>query len=155
MMRLAVIPLVLLMTACGDASAPGNDVNLVANEVIVETEAPAVNAAMLPFAEVNGAHPTAPEPAPIPAKFRGTWGESKTACTDLGHSSRITISGRTIRHPTFVMVGEKVTASANQFSLEGVFEGSDRRAEAQYFLDSTGNELTDGGGGGAVRVRCA
>ena len=155
MTRTLPFALILLTAACGDATAPGNDANLVANEVIVETETPATDEAMPPFAEVNGAHPTAPEPAPIPAKFRGTWADSAAACADLGHHSRITISGRTIRHPDFVMAGERVAASGNQFALEGFFEGTTRRAEAQYFISAAGDRLTDGGGGGTVRVRCA
>ena len=107
-----------------------------------------------PFAETPGAHPTAPEPAPIPAKFRGTWAENRGACADLKHPSRLTISGRTVRFPTFVMFGDIVTSSGDQFALKGKIEGTDKPAEAQYFISSDGNNLTDGAGGGAVRVRC-
>ena len=155
-MRWTALTLILLVAACSDAIAPGNDVNLVANEVIVETETPATNEATPPFAEVNGAHPAAPEPAPIPAKFRGTWAESKTACTNLNHPSRLTISGRTVRTPTAVLVGDSFTFPApSQVALDGKFEGGGRAGAAHYSLDGTGNVLTDEAGGGAVRVRCA
>jgi hypothetical protein len=161
--RFAALPLILFVAACGDRTAPGNDVNYVAgNVVIAETDTPtndvadgADNGAMPPFAEVNGAHPTAPEPAPIPAKFRGTWADSKTACTNLTHPSRLTISGNTLRFPDFVIFGDDVTASGNQFALKGKLEGGNRPAEAHYSLDASGNILTDEAGGGAVRVRCA
>jgi hypothetical protein len=159
--RLAfALTLVLLTAACRDSSAPTADANAVANEVIVETEGgeevTADNEAMPPFAEVNGAHPTAPEPAPIPAKFRGTWAESKKACTALNHPSRLTISGKTVRTPSTVLVGDSFTfPTPNQFALDGKFEGSERAGAAHYSLDATGNILTDEAGGGAVRVRCA
>ena len=159
MNRAFALPLILLVATCGDATAPGNDVNYVTdNVVIAETDTPdsTVNEATPPFAEVNGAHPyPAPEPAPIPAKFRGTRADSKTACTNLTHPSRLTISGRTVRHPNFVIFGDDVTASGNQFALKGKIEGGDRPAEAHYSLDGSGNILTDEAGGGAVRVRCA
>jgi hypothetical protein len=148
-----------LLGACSDHSAPGNDVNYVAdNVVLAETDTPDVvaNEATPPFAEVNGAHPYAPEPAPVPSKFRGTWAESKTACTDLNHPSRLTISGRTARYPTFVIFGDEVTVPTdNQVAIKGKIEGTDRAAEAHFSIDATGNTLTDEAGGGAVRVRCA
>src|SRR5690349_8994684 len=102
MKRLVALPLILLVAACNDAAAPSNDVNYVADNV-VSTEAEggeevaADNGAMPPFAEVPGAHPTAPEPAPVPAKFRGTWAENRAACAEVNHPSRLTISGRTAR----------------------------------------------------------
>ena len=161
MKRALPLTLILLASACGDAPTPAADANLVANDA-AESTAPAndtddapANTAVPPFAEVPGAHPTAPEPAPIPAKFRGTWAETKALCADLKHHSRLTISGRTVRFPTFVMVADSVTASGNQFALKGKIEGTDRPAETQYFISNDGNTLTDGGGGGAVRVRCA
>jgi hypothetical protein len=148
--RASSLPLILLLTACGDAIAPGNDMNFVANEVIVETEG-----GEEAFTE-NGADPTAAEPAPIPAKFRGTWAESKTACPNLTDPSRITISGRTVRLPDAVLFGDSFTfPGPNQFALKGTFEGSKRAGAAHYSLDGTGNILTDEAGGGAVRVRCA
>jgi len=147
----------LALASCGQPSP--NEVAANDSTVPVANDAaPASNAAtpaVPPFAETPGAHPTAPEPAPIPAKFRGSWAESKAACADLGHHSRISISGRTIRHPDFVMVGDSVTASASQFALKGRFEGTKRPAEAQFFINEAGDVLTDGGGGGAIRVRCA
>ena len=156
MTRVLALLLMILAAACRQAPAPTNDSNLSADTMVVEeTDTAMENAATPPFAEVNGAHPTAPEPAPIPAKFRGTWAEDKTACTNLTHPSRLTISGSTVRFPDHVIFGDDVTASGNQFALRGKIEGSDRRAEAHYFLDPTGNQLTDGAGGGAVRVRCA
>ena len=159
MIRWTTLFLFLMAAACRQAPAPSNDANLVANEVVIaETDTPEAveNEATPPFAEVNNAHPTAPEPAPIPAKFRGTWAESKTACTNLNHPSRLTISGRTVRTPTAVLVGESFTfPAANQFALDGKFEGGGRAGAAHYSLDATGNVLTDEAGGGAVRVRCA
>ena len=158
MTRALALALMLSMMACSKAPAPTDSANVVAeNVVIAETDTPAIeNESMPPFAEVNGAHPyPAPDPAPIPAKFRGTWAEDKTACTNLTHPSRLTISGSTVRFADHVIFGDDVTASGNQFALKGKIEGSDRRAEAHYFLDPTGNQLTDGAGGGAVRVRCA
>jgi len=155
-MRLALaLTLVLITAACGDTTAPTNDVNFVGNGVIIETEGGeevSGDEATPPFAE----EPGAPEPAPIPAKFRGTWAESKTACTELNHSSRLTISGRTVRTPGAVLFGDSFTFPApNQFALEGKFEGGNRVGAAHYSLDATGNILTDEAGGGAVRVRCA
>ena len=145
-----------LVAACGQpAPAPSNEAS--GNAIDSAVPAPAGNAAAPatpPFAETPGAHPTAPEPAPIPAKFRGTWAETKSLCADLKHHSRLTISGRTLRFPTFVIFGDKVDASGNQFALKGKIEGTSKPAEAQYFISGDGNTLTDGGGGGAVRVRC-
>ena len=156
MTRLAALPLMLLVAACGDATAPGNDVNLVANEVIVETEGgEEANEAMPPFAEVNGAHPTAPEPAPVPPKFRGTWAESRAACANVNHPSRLTISGRTARYPDLVIFGDEVTIpTEDQVAIKGKIEGTERAAEAHFSIDSTGNTLTDEAGGGTVRIRC-
>ena len=156
MTRALALFLMLTAAACRQAPPPTSDANLSADNVVIEeTDTPAFDNEATPFAEVNGAHPTAPEPAPIPAKYRGTWAEDKTACTNLNHPSRLTISGNTVRYPDHVIFGDDVTASTNQFALKGTVEGSDRRAEAHFFLDPTGNELTDGAGGGAVRVRCA
>lgn len=152
-MRLLIVPFLMLASACGDSSVqPVANEPVATNENIAEDVSNATETP--PLAEVPGAHPTAPEPAPIPAKFRGTWADSKAACADANHHSRITISGRTIRHPDFVMFGESVTASDDQFALKGHFEGTDRPAETQFFINDASNVLTDGGGGGAVRVRC-
>jgi len=146
----------LLATACSQPSAPSNDANLVANDVApAGAENAVANETTPPFAEVNGAHPTAPDPAPIPAKFRGTWAASKSACADLAHHSRLTISGRTVRFTDFVIFGESVTAPApNQFAVKGKVEGTDHPAEAHYSINPAGDVLIDEAGGGAIRVRC-
>jgi hypothetical protein len=154
--RLALaLSFVFLLAACGDANAPTNDVNFAGNGVIIETEGGeevSGNEAVPPAAE----EPGAPEQAPIPAKFRGTWAQDKTACTELNHPSRLTISGRTVRTPGAVLFGESFTfPTPNQFALEGKFEGGNQVGAAHYSLDATGNILTDEAGGGAVRVRCA
>lgn len=160
-MRVFAFTLMLAIAACSDPTTPAGEANVVAdNVVIAETEGgeevAADNGAMPPFAEVDGAHPTAPEPAPVPPKFRGTWAENKTACTNLNHPSRLTISGRTARYPDVVIFGDEVTIPAdNQVAIKGKIEGTERAAEAHFSLDSTGNTLTDEAGGGAVRVRCA
>ena len=163
-MRL-VLPPVLALAACNAPTEPANEsapveVNAAggnAAEPVTTNDAvanAATNGAMPPFAEVPGAHPTAPKPAPIPAKFRGTWAETKALCADLKHHSRLGISGRTVRYPTFNIFSDTVTASADQFALKGKIEGTGRPAEAQFFINAAGNVLIDGGGGGAVRVRC-
>jgi len=153
----------LLAAGCGDASVkPANDASPVAgNEPVganassnAVTGSHANESSMPPFAEVRGAHPTAPEPAPIPAKFRGTWADSKASCADIGHHSRLTISGRTVRYPEFVIFGDSVKATDDQFALKGKVEDTQRPAEAQFFINDDGDVLTDGAGGGAVRVRC-
>lgn len=151
MTRIGLVLIAALgLASCGQPAPASNEVAANNSAVPVANNATPVGNAATPATP-----PTAPEPAPIPAKFRGTWADSKTACAHLEHHSRIVISDRTVRHPTFVIFGDSVTASANQFSLKGHFEGSDRPAEAQYFINAAGDELTDGGGGGAIRVRCA
>ena len=162
-MRLALILPLAALAACGVPSEPAaNDVVAVeANDAVapsttndVDSDA-AANASMPPFAEVPGAHPTEPEPAPIPAKFRGTWAETKAVCSDLKHHSRLGVSGRTVRHPDFVIFGDRFTFPApNQFALEGHIEATGARADAHYSINAAGNVLTDEAGGGAVRVRC-
>ena len=144
----ALIALLALASCAQPAPAPNEAAANDSAVSVANHDAPVNNA------EMPGAEPAAPEPAPIPAGFRGTWADSAAACADPGHPSRITISGRAIRHPDFVMVGDSVTASGSQFSLKGHFEGSGRPAEAQFFINQAGDELTDGAGGGAVRVRC-
>ena len=101
MMRLSLLLPLAALAACNAPSEPANESAPVANvaePVVTNDVAPdtAANTAMPPFAEVPGAHPTAPEPAPIPAKFRGTWADSKAACADLKHHSRLGVSGRTL-----------------------------------------------------------
>jgi hypothetical protein len=95
-----------------------------------------------------------PEVAMIPAIFRGAWAESKPACAELGHHSRLVISGRTARFPDFAIMADSVTASGNQFALKGKVEGTGRPADAHYSINAAGNVLTDEAGGGAIRVRC-
>jgi hypothetical protein len=162
-MRLSLLLPLAALAACGAPSEPAaNDaVAVEANDSVTpsttnEAEPDAIsNNAMPPFAEVSGAHPTAPEPAPIPAKFRGTWAENEAACADLKHHSRLGVSGRTVRHPDFVIFGDRFTfPSPNQFALEGHIEATGARADAHYSINAAGNVLTDEAGGGAVRVRC-
>ncbi len=162
-MRLSLLLPLVALTACNPPgeSAANDGVSLEANDAVplptaneAEPDSSA-NGAMPPFAEVPGAHPTAPEPAPIPAKFRGTWAENKAACGDLKHHSRLGVSGRTVRFPDYVIVGNKFTFPApNQFALEGHIEKTGARADAHYSIDAAGDVLTDEAGGGAVRVRC-
>lgn len=164
MTRLLTLPLILAAAACSDAPGPANDVAIAAdNVVIAETDTPTneasdmpeSNGAMPPFAEVPGAHPTAPEPAPVPPKFRGTWAENRAACANVNHPSRLTISGRTARYPDFVIFGEEVTTPTDkQVAFKGKIEGTERPAEAHFSIDATGNTLTDEAGGGTVRIRC-
>ena len=157
MRRAAALSMAIMAASCSEQRAPqpANDAQPSATNA-PQSEPATTNetAAIPPFAEMPGAHPTAPEPAPIPARFRGTWAKGKAACADIKDHSRLTISGRTLRFPTFVIFGDTVTTSGNQFAVKGKIEGTDRPAEAQYFINEAGTELTDGGGGGAVRVRC-
>ena len=155
----AILPL-LMLAACGtqnDTAAPDNSLNEVDARAVADNaalDAP-TNADMPPFAEVEGAHPTTPAPAPIPAKFRGTWAESKAACSDLSNHTRLTISGRTVRHPDFVILGESVSIPfADQIALKGKIEATGAPAEAHYSINETNDVLTDGAGGGYIRVRC-
>jgi len=159
-MRLALLPL-LALAACNVTSEPAaNDAfsveaNVAADRVTENDVGSDTTTAMPPFAEVPGAHPTAPEPAPIPARFRGTWADSKAACADLNHHSRLGISGRTVRFPDFVIFGDSFTFPApNQFALKGKIEATGAPAEAHYSINAAGDVLTDEAGGGAVRVRC-
>ena len=156
--NLALIPL-FLIAACNAPSAPSADNATSENAGEPATENgvtdSADNSDMPPFAEVEGAHPTAPEPAPIPAKFRGTWAESKAACADLSDHSRLTISGRTVRHPDFVIFGDSVTIpEADEFALKGKIEATGAPAEAHYSINASNDVLTDGAGGGYIRVKC-
>ena len=161
-MRIALPLLSLMMlAACGqpvtdDANAPlGNGADILTPAPANDGEVAATdNAVLPPFAETPGAHPTAPEPAPIPAKFRGTWAATKSDCRDLEHHSRLTISGRTVRFTDFVIFGNSVTVpSANEFAVKGVVKGTDHPAEAHYSL-TPADVLIDEAGGGAIRVRC-
>ncbi|MFC7499150.1 hypothetical protein ACFQRC_07940 [Enterovirga sp. GCM10030262] len=157
--------LALLLAACGETAAPPADT---AEEPAAETaavapsapaSAPAANetVAMPPFAEVEGAHPYGPpEPAPIPAAFRGTWAESKALCGDLDHQNRLGISGATVRFPDFIVRTDDVrTLGQREIEIKGVIEGTNRPSDHHFFIDTAGDTLTDGGGGGMVRVRCS
>ena len=159
-MRLIAILPMLMIAACGPQGQPAatdNSPTEIDASEAAENSAPdaSANTDMPPFAEVDGAHPTAPEPAPIPAKFRGTWAENKAACADLSNHSRLTISGRTVRHPDFVIFGDSVALPApDQFALKGKIEETGAPAEAHYAISATGDVLTDGAGGGYIRVKC-
>ena len=154
MKRALCLALATPIAAC-DVSAPTNDLAAAANDgAPIAPEDAVTNEPTPPFAETPGAHPTAPEPAPIPAKFRGTWAATKSDCRDLEHHSRLTISGRTVRFTDFVIFGNSVTVpSANEFAVKGVVEGTDHPAEAHYSL-TPADVLIDEAGGGAIRVRC-
>ncbi|MCL6698952.1 hypothetical protein LZ496_09180 [Sphingomonas sp. NSE70-1] len=158
--KLVILPM-FLIAACNAPNAPSaenanaHDESAAGSASSNTPEEANANSAMPPFAEVDGAHPTAPEPAPIPAKFRGTWAESKAGCADLADHSRLTISGRTVRHPDFVIVGESFsTPATNEFALSGKIEATGAPAEAHYSINPAGDVLTDGAGGGYIRVRC-
>ena len=162
-MRTALALSILALAAC----QPPADDNAAASNILTPTtnEAPAdrgeaapteaSNGAIPPFAEVPNAHPYTPEKAPIPAKFRGTWSESAASCADLRHHSRLTISGRTVRFPDYVIFGDSFTfPTPNEFALRGKIEATGVPAEAHYAMSADGKTLTDGAGGGTVRVRC-
>ena len=139
------------LASCGQPAANGVAADNAASTIANNVATPAAP----PFAETPGAHPTAPEAAPIPAPFRGTWADSNSACADLKHHSRLTVSGRTIRHPDFVIVGDEVIASGIEVSVKGHIEATGAPAEAHYSLNPAGTVLTDEAGGGAIRVKCA
>lgn len=141
---------VLLLAGCGQPSAP-TDANVAQADA---NGAEAANA-MPPFAEVENAHPTAPEPAPIPAKFRGIWAEQKSVCSQLSHPSRLIISGRTLRFPAFVLEVDSVALpDDDSFAVKGHNKKTKAPAEAHYSVDPAGIVLTDEAGGGAERVKC-
>jgi hypothetical protein len=149
--RRAAILLALMLAACQQASPPAG--NATANAA-ANTTANAAEPAP-PFAETPDAHPTAPEPAPIPAKFRGIWAETRAVCAQLSHPSRLIISGRTIRYPAFVLEGDSVDLpTPDSFTVKGRSKRTEAPAEAHYSIDATGLILTDEAGGGAVRVKC-
>lgn len=146
----------LLLASCGQPAAEPDPVqNEVVATPIVETTpsplpAPSPSPTMPPFAEVEGAHPYPPVPAPIPAMFRGVWAETKAACADRAHPSWLGISGRTLQFPDRVVEETKIDLpAARQFVL------TDATATEYHFsIDTAGNRLTDEAAGGAVRVRC-
>lgn len=156
MRRIAAFSTLGLLVSCQQppaAPGAGNDLTPAIDDSAA-AKAPETNS-MPPFAEIEGAHPTAPEPAPIPARFRGTWAENAAACTDLSHHSRLIISGRTVRHQSFVVFGDSVTLPApDHFALKGRIEATGVPAEAHYSINDNGTILTDGAGGGMALVRC-
>ena len=136
------------------APAPGNT----AEPPLPSSDAggPATND-MPPFAEVNNAHPTAPEAAPIPAAFRGIWAESRALCGNLAHPSRLVISGRTLRFYESVVTESRVERlGEREINVVGTTagEGTTRPAEYHFSLNAAGDTLTDEAGGGMVRRRC-
>ncbi len=158
-MRLLRILPALLVAGCNAPSDTVSADNAAAVNPDVadraQNDEPAPGTTSPPFAEVPNAHPSAPEPAPIPARFRGTWADSAAACADRNHHSRLTISGRTLRFPQFVIFGDSFTfPGPNQFALKGKIETSGRPADAHYSVNTANDVLTDEAGGGAVRVRC-
>ena len=60
-----------------------------------------------------------------------------------------------MRFTDFVIFGDSVTVpKPNEFALKGHIEATGAPAEAHYALSPDGSTLTDGAGGGTVRVRC-
>ena len=167
----AILP--LLLASCGsEAPVEGNQAQSEAGTNMAEATdvgsaeqpAPATPEASPaqpspPFAEVEGAHPGGPpEPAPIPARFRGIWAESKDKCPDLSHHIRLVISGATLRFPeNVVRVASVEQPNANAFVAKGerAGEGTSGPAEFHYSTNAAGDRLTDEAGGGMVRVRCS
>ena len=150
MRLLAIFPLCLIAACNSPSDTPSGNAG-------VENQAgeALANSTMPPSVEQPEGNSTAPEPAPIPAKFRGTWAETTALCADANHHSRLTISGRTVRHPDFVIFGDSFTfPTPNQFALKGKVEATGAPIEAHYSIDAAGDVLTDEAGGGAVRVRC-
>ena len=150
MRRAAPFMLAGLLAACGQPSATVD-----ANLAQADTNGIEAANAMPPFAEVENAHPTAPEPAPIPAKFRGIWAEQKSVCSQLSHPSRLIISGRTLRFPAFVLEADSVALpDEDSFAVKGHNKKTQAPAEAHYSVDAAGIILIDQAGGGAERVKC-
>ena len=142
---------VLAVAACSDAGTPpvANQTANAAEVVIAETETPPAEG------EAPAAQPAAPEPAQIPARFRGLWAENRQACGRLSDPSRLTITDRTVRYPAFVLLAEAVDLPTEQsFAVKGHNKQTEAPAEAHFSIDVTGLILTDEAGGGAVRVRC-
>jgi hypothetical protein len=139
--RRVAILLPILLAACQQAPTPADNAT-VEGVVIAETDTPP-------------AEPTAPETAPIPAKFRGIWAEQQAVCAQLSHPSRLIISDNSLRFPEFVLEADSVTLpNDDSFAVKGHNKKTDAPMEAHYSVDATGNILTDEAGGGAVRVNC-
>lgn len=152
-LALALIAPLALLVACGEeqSAPPAADTN-----VMVDAEpVAAAPEPMPPFAEVEGAHPYPPIPAPIPAAFRGVWAETPALCDNLDHHSILMISGATLRFPDFIVRTDDVeTLGPGEIEIKGIVEGTDQPSDHHFFIDEAGRTLTDGGGGGTVRARC-
>lgn len=152
-------PPALLLAGCGaPAPEPANDSDdtVALNDATVAGDVEAAeNAAMPPFAEVDNAHPYgAPEPAPIPAKFRGTWTGLAVDCAVLDHPERLTISGATVRAPGRVARVDTVRADDRGFAWDGHVEDVPaERLSGELAIDANGERLTDATSG-LVRKRC-
>ena len=148
-MRFAILLAPMSLVACQQAEAPAGNVAAAAN-VSSNAAEPAP-----PSTEAPRAQPTAPDPAPIPASFRGIWAEGRAACAQLSHPSRLIISASVIRYPSFVLVGESTDLPTDSsFAVKGQNQRTGAPAEAHYSIEATGLILTDEAGGGAVRVKC-
>ena len=148
MKRLAIL-LPLMLAACQQAPAPAGNATANSDEVVIaETDTP-------PAESQAPTEPAAPEPAPIPAKFRGIWAEQKAVCAQLSHPSRLIISDRTLRFPAFVLEADSVSVpNDDSFAVKGHNKKTRAPVEAHYSIDVAGIVLTDEAGGGAVRVKC-
>ena len=149
-MRRFAIMLGLMLAACQQAPAPADNAAAKADEIVIaETDTPTSEGA------APAEQPTAPEPAPIPAKFRGIWAESHAFCAQLSHPSRLIISETSLRYPTFVLVADRVDLPTDSsLAVKGRIKRTEAPIEAHFSIDVTGNILTDEAGGGAVRVNC-
>jgi hypothetical protein len=152
-----------ILLACASLAACGGDPGEPQeNQVQAATEPEAAAAvpgnAMPPPTEVDNAQPTAPDPAPVPAAFRGTWAESEALCADRSHPSRLVISAATLRfHESVLGVARVDRIGPREINIIGTAtgEGTTRPAESHYSIDAAGETLTDEAGGGMVRRRCA
>ena len=154
MRRLAILLVCASLAACG-----GDPVEPQANQTARE-EAPtaAPGEATPPVADEDNAQPAAPEPAPVPAVFRGTWAETEALCADRSHPSRLVIAGGSLRFYESVFEVARVDRiGPREINIIGTAtgEGTTRPAEYHVSLDAAGDTLTDQGGGGMVRRRCA
>ena len=156
MIRHGVLFAGVLLAGCGAPDAPP-EANAVNAAAAPDLPAPAADNAIPPFAEMGNAHPTAPEPAPVPAAFRGIWAESEALCGDRSHPSRLVVSGATLRfHESVMTVADARETGPRAVNLIGSAqgEGTTRPAEYHFSIDAAGRTLTDEAGGGMVRVRC-
>ena len=156
MRRLAILLACASLAACGSEPADPQ-----ANQVQVEEpsaeEAPG-NAALAPEETDNTTSPTAPSTTAVPAAFRGTWAGTEALCGEHSHPSRLVISDRTVRfYESVLEVARVEEIGPREINIVGTAtgEGTTRPAEYHYSLDAAGDTLTDQGGGGMVRTRCA